>query len=267
MTSDEKTPEGFSLKRWSRVKRDAKRAPARPLATEPPLSVAPATETAVPAIETVVAANEAVVPANEAVVPANAGTQCLSPNVPGFPPVRGRQESVTAARATTAGATPTSEVALPPIESLTIDSDFTAFLQPKVDEALKRRALKKLFGDPHFNVMDRLDVYIDDYSQPDPLAPEIARQLVQARMILDARPTRINAQGILEDVPPAEGESPAGKVAQDGAPAEPPTAGPTALPVPGAPEVDAVSSVPAIEQVASGGAAREGDPNDPADPR
>jgi len=237
MTSDEKTPEGFSLKRWSRVKRDAKRAPARPLATEPPLSAAPATATAVPAIETVVAANEAV-------VPANAGTQCLSPNVPGFPPVRGRQESVTAARATTAGATPTPEVALPPIESLTIDSDFTAFLQPKVDEALKRKALKKLFGDPHFNVMDRLDVYIDDYSQPDPLAPEIARQLVQARMILDARPTRINAQGILEDVPPAEGESPAGKVAQDGAPAEPPTAGPTALPVPGAPEVGGSAGAP-----------------------
>lgn len=58
---------------------------------------------------------------------------------------------------------------LPPIDSLTIDSDFTAFLQPGVDPGLKREALKKLVRDPRFNVMDGLDVYIDDYSKPDPL--------------------------------------------------------------------------------------------------
>ena len=51
-----------------------------------------------------------------------------------------------------------SEVPLPPVESLTIDSDFTAFLQPKVDEALKRQALKKLFAHPRFNVMDGLEI-------------------------------------------------------------------------------------------------------------
>jgi hypothetical protein len=72
-------------------------------------------------------------------------------------------------------AAPPAEVApaavepLPPVESLTIDSDFRAFLAPKVDEDTKRAALKKLFSDPHFNVMDGLDVYIDDYSQPDPM--------------------------------------------------------------------------------------------------
>ena len=73
---------------------------------------------------------------------------------------------------------------LPPVESLTIDSDFTAFLQPKVDETLKRQALKQLFRDPRFNVMDGLDVYIDDYSKPDPIAPEVVRQLVQAPLHL-----------------------------------------------------------------------------------
>jgi len=60
-------------------------------------------------------------------------------------------------------------VVLPPIDSLTMDSDFTPFLQPGVDPALKREALKKLVRDPRFNVMDGLDVYIDDYSKPDPL--------------------------------------------------------------------------------------------------
>ena len=58
---------------------------------------------------------------------------------------------------------------LPPVESLTPESDFTPFMGQGVDESLKRRALKTLFQDPRFNVMDGLDVYIDDYSKPDPL--------------------------------------------------------------------------------------------------
>ena len=39
------------------------------------------------------------------------------------------------------------------------------FLRPKVDEQRQRAALKKLFSDPHFNVMDGLDPYIDDYGR------------------------------------------------------------------------------------------------------
>jgi hypothetical protein len=58
---------------------------------------------------------------------------------------------------------------LPPVESLTPESDFTPFMRPDVDKDLKREALKTLFQDPRFNVMDGLDVYIDDYSKPDPL--------------------------------------------------------------------------------------------------
>ena len=93
---------------------------------------------------------------------------------------------------------------LPPVESLTIDSDFSAFMQPKVDEALKRRALKQLFRNPHFNVMDGLDVYIDDYSKPDPIPPEIVREMVQGRYIFNPPPTRINPQGHVEDIPEEE---------------------------------------------------------------
>jgi hypothetical protein len=58
---------------------------------------------------------------------------------------------------------------LPPIASLTPDSDFAAFMKPEVDPSLKREAFKKLIEDPRYNVMDGLDVYIDDYSKPDPL--------------------------------------------------------------------------------------------------
>ena len=93
---------------------------------------------------------------------------------------------------------------LPSVESLTIESDFAPFFQPKVGETLKRQALKQLLRDPHFNVMDGLDVYVGDYSQPDPIDPDVVRQMVQGRYIFDPPATRINAQGHVEDVPPEE---------------------------------------------------------------
>ena len=73
---------------------------------------------------------------------------------------------------------------LPPVDTLTIDSDFRGFFHPKVDEDLRRSALRKLFSDPHFNVMDGLDVYIDDYSVSEPLTPEMLAGLKQAQRIL-----------------------------------------------------------------------------------
>jgi hypothetical protein len=73
---------------------------------------------------------------------------------------------------------------LPPIEELTPESDFSGFMHPKVDPALRRAALQKLFSDPHFNVMDGLDTYIDDYSQPNPIPPAMLAGLRQAQNIL-----------------------------------------------------------------------------------
>ncbi len=101
-------------------------------------------------------------------------------------------------------AAPAASPQLPPVETLTFESDFTAFLQPKVAESIKQQALKKLFADPRFNVMDGLDVYIDDYSIPSPLEPELIEQLVHARFTLNPPRTRVNAQGHVEDVPPDE---------------------------------------------------------------
>jgi hypothetical protein len=66
---------------------------------------------------------------------------------------------------------------------LTPDADFTPFLQPTVDESVKRAALKKLFTDPHFNVMDGLDTYIDDYSKPDPIPESMLRQMTQSQVL------------------------------------------------------------------------------------
>ena len=73
---------------------------------------------------------------------------------------------------------------LPPVDKLTIDSDFRGFFHPKVGEDMRRAALKKLFSDPRFNVMDGLDVYIDDYSKTEPIPPEMLAGLRQAQNIL-----------------------------------------------------------------------------------
>src|SRR5262249_55017680 len=72
---------------------------------------------------------------------------------------------------------------LPPVESLTPESDFTPFMQPGVDPAVKREALKTLLRDPRFNVMDGLDVYIDDYSKPDPMPEEWLGKLNQLKRL------------------------------------------------------------------------------------
>jgi hypothetical protein len=89
---------------------------------------------------------------------------------------------------------------LPPIDSLTIDSEFAAFFKPEVPEATKRAALKQLFRDPRFNVMDGLDVYVDDYTQPDPIPAQMMKQLAHVRHIFDPPKTEVNAEGYVVDV-------------------------------------------------------------------
>lgn len=69
------------------------------------------------------------------------------------------------------------------VEALTPAADFSRFVQPGVALDVKNAAMKKLFSDPHFNIMDRLDTYIDDYSQPDPIPPEMLRKLVSAQFL------------------------------------------------------------------------------------
>jgi Protein of unknown function (DUF3306) len=82
----------------------------------------------------------------------------------------------------TSVSTPAANADLPPIESLTIDSDFAPFFKPQVDESVKRAALKQLFRDPRFNIMDGLDTYIDDYTQPDPIPSAMLEELMQRRV-------------------------------------------------------------------------------------
>jgi hypothetical protein len=98
-----------------------------------------------------------------------AGT--AGPTADAVPVQAGTQSPAAAAAPAPAPAVPEEppQLPLPPVESLTPESDFVPFMRADVDPALKRQAFKKLIEDPQFNVMDGLDVYIDDYSKPDPL--------------------------------------------------------------------------------------------------
>ena len=108
---------------------------------------------------------QAVVP--EAVVPANAGIHTAP-----APAVDAERVAAEAPPLT-----------LDDAQALTSESDFRPFAARSVAPEVKNAAMKKLFSDPHFNVMDRLDTYIDDYSQPDPIPKDMLRQLASAKFL------------------------------------------------------------------------------------
>jgi hypothetical protein len=101
-----------------------------------------------------------------AAVPAPAATAPL-------PVPTGEAESTPAADA----AGPEKIMSLEDVKLLTKDSDFKPFMAGNVAPAVRNAAMKKLFADPHFNIMDGLDIYIDDYSKPDPIPEAMLRQM------------------------------------------------------------------------------------------
>ncbi|MGS5086023.1 DUF3306 domain-containing protein [Hydrogenophaga sp. A37] len=67
--------------------------------------------------------------------------------------------------------------------ALTPASDFSRFVAKGVSPEVRNAAVKKLFADPHFNVMDGLDIYIDDYSKPSPLSAADMAKMVSAQFL------------------------------------------------------------------------------------
>ena len=173
---------GF-LSRWSQRKTLARQGVAPP--TEP--AAATGVSTAAPAATTATVVSPA------AVQPPAPPVQSVSP----------------------AATPPRDEWPPPPtladVATLTRESDYSRFVAPEVDGEVKNAALKKLFGDPRFNVMDGLDVYIDDYSKPDPLPASMLRQMAQAAFL-----------GLIDPEPPKA--RPAANSAAGDPAADPPTA-------------------------------------------
>jgi hypothetical protein len=108
-----------------------------------------------------------------------------------------------------AGPAPLTEkppgLSLDDVKLLTKDSDFKPFMAQNVGPDVRNAAMKKLFADPHFNVMDGLDIYIDDYSKSDPIPEAMLRAMTSSKFLKlfdeeedadktsDAAPTRENA--------------------------------------------------------------------------
>ena len=105
----------------------------------------------------------------------------------------------------------TDRPALPDIESLTEQSDFSVFMGDGVPPHLRTRALQKLWHlDPAFSEMDGLRDYADDYSDR-AVATGVVRTLYKV------------GRGFMRDVEAVEddAEAPGGPVANGDAKAEP----------------------------------------------
>lgn len=69
------------------------------------------------------------------------------------------------------------------VARLTPESDYASFVARGVPADVRNAAVKKLFTDPHYNVMDGLDIYIDDYSKPSPMTAADMAKMVGAQFL------------------------------------------------------------------------------------
>lgn len=162
MVSDD----GF-LSRWSSRKLKAKTGSPLPAEAQPESTTHAAPSMASPLVNTPVQAKSAPTPASPT---EDVQGQKAAPTPPETQPSPG----------------PTTQPPLPTMDdvrALTKDSDYSRFVQPGVDPTVKNAAFKQLFSDPFFNEMDGLDIYIDDYSQPNPLPLSLARKLTSAKVL------------------------------------------------------------------------------------
>ena len=94
---------------------------------------------------------------------------------------------------------------MPPLDSLGEDSDYSGFLSPGVSEALRRRALRKLFSSAVFNIPDGLDDYDDDFTSFAALG-DIVTSDMKHQAEVEAERAR-QAQSGTEPAPEIEGGS------------------------------------------------------------
>ncbi len=104
------------------------------------------------------------------------------------PAVAARTEPVRAEPAAVSEAEAPPPPTLEDVQALTPQSDFRRYVAGDVDPEVRHAAMRTLFSDPHFNVMDGLDIYIEDYNTPNPLPASMLRQMTSARVL-----------GLLED--------------------------------------------------------------------
>ncbi len=116
--------------------------------------------------------------------------QCPAPAAPAAAG-RGRAWGLVPAEVGAASGLPeaSAPIQAPPLPTmedvarLTRSSDYSRFVGAGVERGVSNAAMRKLFSDPGFNVMDGLDTYIDDYGKPDPIPESMLRQMNQSKML------------------------------------------------------------------------------------
>jgi hypothetical protein len=114
--------------------------------------------------------------------PEPAPVDAPQPQAAAVPPA---SQPVQHSSAAPAGAAERPAPTLEDVALLTPESDYAAFVAGGVDPAVRRLALKKLFADPNFAVMDGLDIYISDYTKASPLTDAMLASLKHAPNVLD----------------------------------------------------------------------------------
>ncbi len=92
---------------------------------------------------------------------------------------------------------------LQPVDELKPDSDFTPFMNPKVDHKTRRSALKKLFTDAHYNVPDPFEAYCEDYTQSEPIPEKMLKAINRVRDVAVR-----GQEQVAEEKEPAQAEAP-----------------------------------------------------------
>lgn len=139
---------------------------------------------------------------------------------------------------------------LPDIDSLAAGSDFTVFMRAGVPEALKQRALRRLWQvDPAFNVICPLDDYNLDYTDAATVVPNLKTlyQVGRGMVLPSEKLEKAEGGGDAAALPSGAGESaPASIPSPDtaAAPEQPEEPKQEAVEAPPASEAGAAESVP-----------------------
>ena len=102
---------------------------------------------------------------------------------------------------------PPGDEDMPPLESLGPDSDYSAFMSPRVSAGLRQKALRQLFRSSKFNITDGLEVYAEDYTKFTPLGDVMTADL-KFRLERKLKETLASAGETEEGETPAALEAP-----------------------------------------------------------
>ncbi|MDP6948848.1 MAG: DUF3306 domain-containing protein [Arenicellales bacterium] len=120
---------------------------------------------------------------------------------------------------------PPTDADMPPLESLSEESDYSDFLSPGVSDKLRKVALRKLFHGSGYNLRDGLDDYDDDFTVFEALGDVVTADMRHRQEMLERKARETQAAGeekteIAVETPVDESPGAAAKEQQEQLPQE-----------------------------------------------